>query len=511
MHDPTFFPGWLRLTHLINIIFISILIRSGVQILSAFPRLYRNDNCYPGNEWLKLTGQEVPEQSSDEIYSALDPMSRSRIYTALQEEKDVSPWLAMPGHNSLGLGRHWHFFGDVFWILNGLAYVVLLFAFGQWSYLVPTSWSIVPDAWHDVLTYLHLRLPANLPGQPFDAVQRLSYFGVVFLLAPFQILAGLAMSPSIAARFPWYIKLFGGRQAARSLHFLAMIGFVLFIIVHTAMVSVHGFGKEVALIVWGHAEHLQAAVAIGVVFYIVIVVLHAGATRVSLDHPRGTQRALGHVMHAASLLFFGREGSKQDYPRSAIARYFWANGHPPRDDVYQGMARNEFSNWRLDVTGSVQQPLRLSLDDLRAMPKETQITKHDCIQGWSDVAEWGGVSVRHIMELCRPLPQARYVVFHAMDDKTTSEVHAPAGGYFFETLNLRLATHHQTILAYEMNGKPLPVPHGAPLRLRVETQLGFKMVKWLRAIEFIEDYRSVGEGMGGWREDHQYYDIEAGI
>lgn len=175
------------------------------------------------------------------------------------------------------------------------------------------------------------------------------------------------------------------------------------------------------------------------------------------------------------------------------------------------MARNEFADWRLDVTGAVRQPLRLSLDDLRTMPKETQITKHDCIQGWSDVAEWGGGSMRHIMELCQPLPQARYVVFHAMDDKTTSEVHAPAGGYFYGTLNLRLATNHQTILAYEMNDEPLPVPHGAPLRLRVETQLGFKMVKWLRAIEFIEDYRSVGEGMGGWREDYQYYDIEAGI
>ena len=145
------------------------------------------------------------------------------------------------------------------------------------------------------------------------------------------------------------------------------------------------------------------------------------------------------------------------------------------------------------------------------MPKRTQITKHNCIQGWSDVGEWGGVPLYHIIELCQPLPEARYVVFHAMDDKATSQRDAPAGGFFYGTLNLDLARHPQSILAYEMNGEPLPVPHGAPLRLRVESQLGFKMVKWVHAIEFVANYRSVGDGMGGWREDHQFYDTEAGI
>jgi len=117
------------------------------------------------------------------------------------------------------------------------------------------------------------------------------------------------------------------------------------------------------------------------------------------------------------------------------------------------------------------------------------------------VGAWGGVSVASMMEVCKPLPHAHDVVFHAMDDKSLSEKHADGGGFLYRTLAFRLARHHQTILADEMNDQPLPIPHGAPLRLRVEMQLGFTMVTWLRAIEFVEDNHTVGEDMGGWRED----------
>ncbi len=145
------------------------------------------------------------------------------------------------------------------------------------------------------------------------------------------------------------------------------------------------------------------------------------------------------------------------------------------------------------------------------MPQESQITKHVCIQGWSDIAEWTGVPMREIVARCRPLPDARYAVFYAMDDKSRSEPDPAGPGNFYETIDLELACHPQTLLAYAMNGRPLPVEHGAPLRLRVETQLGFKMVKYLRAIEFVADYHTIGQGQGGWREDHQYYSQEAGI
>jgi methionine sulfoxide reductase catalytic subunit len=111
--------------------------------------------------------------------------------------------------------------------------------------------------------------------------------------------------------------------------------------------------------------------------------------------------------------------------------------------------------------------------------------------------------MNNIISVCQPLPQARYVVFYSYQ---YSE-----GEQFYEAIYMELAKHHQTILAYEMNGEPLIVPHGSPLRLRIETQLGFKMVKWIKSVEFVSDYKNIGKGQGGHREDHMYYGIGAGI
>jgi DMSO/TMAO reductase YedYZ molybdopterin-dependent catalytic subunit len=210
-------------------------------------------------------------------------------------------------------------------------------------------------------------------------------------------------------------------------------------------------------------------------------------------------------------LLFGHEMSAQHYSHADISPHFWVNGRPPVEENYLAMARDHFAHYKLEVSGLVETPLCLALADLRAMPKHTQITKHCCIQGWSGVAEWGGVSLSHIVGLCRPLPSARYIVFYAFDNKSTSEPRAQGPGYFYGAIRVELAEDPQTILAYEMNGQSLPVNHGAPLRLRLETQLGFTMVKYIRAIEFVENYRNIGLGQGGWREDYQYFSQEAGI
>jgi DMSO/TMAO reductase YedYZ molybdopterin-dependent catalytic subunit len=145
-----------------------------------------------------------------------------------------------------------------------------------------------------------------------------------------------------------------------------------------------------------------------------------------------------------------------------------------------------------------------SLVDLRAIPARTQITKHQCIQGWSGVAAWTGVALADLLGACEPLPNAKYIVFDAFDE------HEP-GQPYYETIDLELARHSQTILAYEMNGERLPIPHGAPCRLRVETQFGFKMVKYVRSMGLIEDFRVVGGGQGGFRESTRFYGPEAGI
>jgi DMSO/TMAO reductase YedYZ molybdopterin-dependent catalytic subunit len=136
---------------------------------------------------------------------------------------------------------------------------------------------------------------------------------------------------------------------------------------------------------------------------------------------------------------------------------------------------------------------------------------HCCIQGWSAVAQWGGVSLKDIVEICKPFESAKYIALYAFDDKAKTDPSSTGDGDFYGTIHMDLARDPQTILAYEMNGQSLPIAHGAPLRLRVETQLGFMMVKYIRRIEFIADYRSIGQGQGGWREDHQFYSPEAGI
>jgi DMSO/TMAO reductase YedYZ molybdopterin-dependent catalytic subunit/thiosulfate reductase cytochrome b subunit len=493
---PLDYPLWLRATHFFNFLFLSLLVRSGIEILSAHPRLYWNDHCTPGSEWLKFTRKRRPTD---------------RLWTASDEETSFPPLIALPGRENLGLGRHWHFLADFAWLLTGLVYVVMLFASPEWQRLIPTSWQIVPDAGRAMLSYLTLHI-VETPGT-YNALQQLSYAAVVFLLAPFSIATGIAMSPAIAARFPWYIKIFHGRQAARSLHFLALGAFILFFIGHVALVILHGFRKGLAVIVLGetHNPHLTLALTVWLSGLSGILVIHIVTTMCSHRRPRFIRKATQAITDPLRTLLFGHETSAQHYARTDISPYFWVNGRAPKEEAYLAMASDHFANYVLEVGGLVENKLRLTLADLRAMPKQTQITKHCCIQGWSGVAEWSGVSLRHIVGLCRPFPQARYIVFFAFDNKSTSEPHAQGPGYFYGTIRRELADDPQTILAYEMNGEPLPTDHGAPLRLRVETQLGFTMVKYIRAIEFVETYAHIGKGQGGWREDYQYFSQEAGI
>lgn len=487
------FPVWVRAAHILNILILTLLMRSGLEILSSHPRFYWNDACRPGSEWLRFTRKSP---------------APGQVWTGRDEETPFSSWIALPGREALGLGRHWHFFSVVAWILTGLVYAILLFTADEWRRLIPTTWAVFPQAWEALRTYLTFHLPP--PGHPYNALQQLTYAAVIFLLAPFSIATGAAMSPALAARFPWYTRLFGGRQSARSLHFLSLLAFVAFTIVHTIMVVAHGLPEEWGKIVLGVQGDRTLALVVGAAGLLVVFLIHLIATWSSQRWPRRLQHLL-QLVDPLRRLFFHHLVSTQHYQRSDVSTYFWINGLPPNDAVYDALARDHFAQWRLEVGGLVEQPLRLSLADLRQMPQQSQITKHVCIQGWTSIAEWTGVPMRQILAQCRPLPAARYAVFHALDDKQLSEPVLGAGGYFYETIDLELARHPQTLLAYAMNGGPLPVEHGAPLRLRVETQLGFKMVKYLRAIEFVAEYGSLGEGQGGWREDVQHYSQEAGI
>ncbi len=484
--DAFGFFHWVGISHYVNLVLVGFAIRSGLQVLSAHPKLYWNDACEPQRAWLRLTRKEMPTD---------------RPWTASDEEDPFSSWIALPGGKNLGVGRHWHFFCAVFWIVNGLVYVALLFGTGEWRRLVPTSWSIFPDAARTAWTYLHLTLPPH--GHPYNPLQQLAYAAVVFVLAPILVATGAAMSPAIAARFPWYLRFFGGRQAARSVHFLALVAITMFTVVHVALVVIDDFPRNMAWIIHGESTFATASIAIGICGLVVVALLHVWATRFSRRHPERVQRMLGAVTTPIEQVLLHHVTSRQHYAMKDVG-FFRVNGAPPTGEQYRELARASFADWRLDVHGLVKNPLHLSLADLRSMPSHTQITKHHCIQGWSGVAAWSGVAVADVLQRCEPLPGARYVVVRGFDEHIE-------GQPYYETIDLELACHEQTILAYEMNGQPLPIPHGAPCRLRVETQLGFKMVKYVRSIELVADYRAIGRGQGGFREDVQFYGPEAGI
>ncbi len=485
------FPLWLRLNHFLNFLFLTLLIRSGIQILSDHPRLYWNKHSTPGREWIKFSRKVIPQ---------------ARLWTSMDEAVEVSPWIALPGgRHNLGIGRHWHFFAVTFWVLNGFAYVLLLFATGNWIRLIPTSWDIFPAAWHTLLAYATFHLPAADALKPYNPLQQLAYAGVVFGLAPLSILTGAAMSPALTARFPWYLWPFRNRQTARSLHFLALVGYLIFIPIHLFLVGIEKFPQKMDQIVLGlQHRHQTVAVVLGLIAIALVVAIHVLLTLWSRRRPRAVQHLSGFLTDWLTRLLLYRLTTRQEYTRSDISPYFWVNGKPPINQDWILLSKADFSDWKLEVKGLVKRPLLLSLADLRAMPPQRQITQHCCIQGWSAYAEWAGVPLADILRRCQALPQARFLIFHShqVDEQ---------GREYYGSLDVQEAVHPQAILAYEMNGAPLPMNHGAPLRLRVETKLGFKMVKWIKSIELVEDYRKVGEGQGGYREDYQYYGTGAEI
>lgn len=152
----------------------------------------------------------------------------------------------------------------------------------------------------------------------------------------------------------------------------------------------------------------------------------------------------------------------------------------------------------------METPVELSLDQLQAMTKKTQITLHHCIQGWSGIAEWGGLPMTELMKIVRPTADAKAVVFYSFGEGLE-------GGQYYDSHTMKNVGHAQSLLAYEMNSKPLGDVYGAPLRLRVENQLGFKMVKWIQSIEFVEDVKHIYKGEGGYNSDNEFFDSMADI
>jgi DMSO/TMAO reductase YedYZ molybdopterin-dependent catalytic subunit len=208
-----------------------------------------------------------------------------------------------------------------------------------------------------------------------------------------------------------------------------------------------------------------------------------------------------HLTRVAQRAVGGRRAMAQEFAPADVAPQFRSNGTSmPDDEDYRALLKGGFADWRLQVGGLVARPAAFSLAELRAMPSRTQITRHDCVEGWSAIGKWKGVPLARVLDIVQPLPQARYVVFRCAD--TMDE--GPEDSRYYESIDFDDAYHPQTILAYELNDAPLPVPNGAPLRLRVERQLGYKHAKYLMRIELVDSFAAIRGGKGGYWEDEGY-------
>ncbi len=206
----------------------------------------------------------------------------------------------------------------------------------------------------------------------------------------------------------------------------------------------------------------------------------------------------------AHRLLTNREALAPEYPRNAVSPFFRGNGSvDPQNGDYPRHVEEGFANWQLTVGGLVRNPLALTLDNIRRLPQRSQVTRHDCVEGWSAIGEWTGPQLSLLLDEAQLRPEAQFIVFRCADNLN--------GQDYYESVDLIDAYHPQTIVAHSLNGEPLPVRNGAPLRMRIERQLGYKHAKYLTGIEAVASLDDIAGGQGGYWEDRAGYQWYAGI
>ena len=485
---PSGFPAWVRWEHFFNLFFMIFIIRSGIQILSDHPRLYWTRHSTPGRDWFRIQ----------------KPVPADPLWTAKQDSISLPGQVGLPGlRHSIGLARWWHLGTDTLWLLNGVVFYVLLFVTGQWHRLVPTTWSVFPNALSVMIQYLSLNWPAETGFTAYNSMQLIAYFITVFVAAPLALITGLGMSPALSTRFKRISRIFS-IQVARSLHFLVLTWFLAFIVIHVGLVFSTGALVNLNHIYAGSNDHTWLGFGLFAASMVIVTVGWVAATPFTIRHPRVVQRAGQAIVGPVQGLFEHLDPKSGEYGVADISPYFWHNGQYPDSDEYKRMFDTDFVDYRLRVHGLVDNPVELDLAQLRALPHHEQITQHFCIQGWSGIAKWGGVSLGTIVDLVKPRPEARWVVFYSLGDGADR-------GTYYDAHPIEHMRHHLTMLAYDMNDQPLTFGHGAPLRLRNENELGFKQVKWIRGIEFVAHFSEVAGGYGGYNQDHEFFGYRQSI
>ena len=274
-------------------------------------------------------------------------------------------------------------YDGIIWVVTGLIYLGYLFFSGQWQRLVPTDIGVFSRAIDTMFQYLTLNIPAE--GATYNALQQLTYAGVVFILAPVSIISGLALSPALVAKYPGYLKIFGNRrQVARSVHFLAMAGFSLFILIHITMAIGFHFYDSVKRITLGNTNvNFGLALTIFLMALILLVAFNIWASVFTLNDQVKLRSILTKFYTPVVRFIFGWMRSEQKYTKKDISPFFRVNGYPPTSAEYKKLKDNNFKDWKLKVDGLVDNKLELSLKQIKDFKKKNQITKHHCIQGWT--------------------------------------------------------------------------------------------------------------------------------
>lgn len=483
------FPAWVGWQHFFNMLLMIPIIRSGLTIIADHPRFYWTRHSTPGKDWFRVQ----------------KPVPDDLLYTAKQDSITLPDGVGLPGRrHSIGLARWWHLGINSLWLLNGILFYILVFATGHWLRLVPTSWEVFPNAVSVMIQYLSLDWPADDAWVAYNSLQVLAYFITVFIAAPLAFITGMGMSPALSTKFRWISSIFS-IQLARSLHFLVLVWFLLFIMMHVALVvatdALHNFNMMYTNRddpnSWFGFWIFAASLVLMTTFWVAV-------TPFTYRHPRVVQR-MGYALIGPFQRLFEHVDSKPgQYTEKDISPYLWHNGKYPETQEYKDLLKNDFSDYRLRISGLVENPMDLDLKQLRGLAHHEQITQHFCIQGWSGIAKWGGVSMQSIMDLVKPNPEAKWVIFYSFAE-------GPDGGIYYDAHPIEQMGYQLTMLAYDMNDGVLPYGHGAPLRLRNEVQLGFKLVKWIKGIEFVEDFSDFGGGEGGYNNDHEFFGYRQSI
>ncbi len=384
-------PAWVGWQHFLNMLLLIPIIRSGLTIIGDHPRFYWTRHSTPGKDWFRVQ-KRVPA----------DP-----LWTAKQDSITLPDGVGLPGRrHSIGLARWWHLGVNTLWLVNGLIFYVLVFVTGHWTRLVPTSWDVFPNALSATVQYLSLDWPTGDDWLAYNSLQLLAYFVTVFVAAPLAFITGLGMSPALSTKFRRISSVFS-IQVARSLHFLVLVWFLVFIVVHVTLVVTTEALRNFNMMYANRNDDSWHGFWIFAASLVVLTVVWVAATPVTYRHPRMVQRVGYALIGPVQRLFEHLDAKPGQYTEKDISPYLWHNGKYPATPEYAELLKHDFAGYRLRISGLVEHPMELDLEQLRALPYHEQITQHFCIQGWSGVAKWGGVSMQTIVDLVEPKPDAR--------------------------------------------------------------------------------------------------------